>query len=75
MQKVDGQVINGVCGCRTSQLSGTSAVILIAFVLGENSPSVLVDFVRGPFHVPDTVYWIQDSKLAGGVRALRNINK
>jgi len=56
MQMVDGQNINGVCRCHTSQLNKISTIVLVACLLGEHSSLELIDFVGGPFHVADTVF-------------------
>ena len=55
MQTGDGQGIDEIYRCYTSQLNKISTIVLVAFLLGEHSPFVLIDFVGGPFHVVETV--------------------
>jgi|SRR5579859_4448017 len=61
MATVGGQSINSVLRSRTCRSSEISTVVTIAFLLGENSPSELVDLFRGPFHVADTVVAIAEA--------------
>ena len=61
MQTGDGQGIDEIYRCYTSQLNKISTIVLVAFLLGEHSPFVLIDFVGGPFHVAETVVPITNS--------------
>ena len=56
MQRVDGQSINGICRCRTSQLNKISSIVLVVLLFSEHSPFELIDFDSGPFHVANTVF-------------------